>query len=159
MWDWNKNSISINGVDINDENINKLVISKLSDQKIIINKTYLNIFLALFLKNSLGCKADELWHRGWWWSETKNISIEINDHHMRITDIPIKEFFIKTVKDARAKEFEKKHILDWPFNFENKTIRTFYEIIKMINNWWDEYKFNCGFNSNWDFFLELDFKE
>ena len=152
-----ENRVSINGIDIDNEKFYELVNLPTSTQKITINKRILNTFFTLFLRNSLELIGNGNWHRGWWWIETKNVSIEIDDNYIRMTDIPIKEFYSKDMKEYRAKAFEEKHVLDWPLDFKNKTIRTFYEMIKMLNKYGYNYKFNCGFNEDLNFFLELKF--
>ena len=155
---WEDNRISINGIDIDNENFDELVIPQIPTQKIAINKRCINTFFTLFLRNSLETISDGNWHNGVGWTDTKNVSIEISDNCIRMTDIPIRESYSEEDKKIRAENFEEKHIFDWPMNFKNRTIRTFYEIIKILNDYGGfDYEFNCGFNDDLNFFVELKF--
>jgi len=155
-----QNTISINGVDITSiktaKDIKKVLGKGVSNAKIAIKKAYLNAFIAHFLKNSLDpvCGGG---HRGQY--EEKNISIEINKHSIRISDVVTVEFYSQSGKEVRAKKFEsiKNDIVNGRFDFDHKTIFSFMGLINFMNYHDEEnnYKFEFGFNDEGNFFVEL----
>lgn len=150
-----QNQITINGCDINSINGN-LFDPYLDDCYICIKKVWLNVYLTLFIKNSLDHKGVSGHIAG---TEVKNVSIEIENHLIRITDEPIVEFLNKKDKNRRKKKFEeiKKDILNKKLDFRYKTFLGFAGLIEFVNMRNHNYEFSYGFNDKGYFSLEIRF--
>ena len=150
-----QNKITINGKDINNINGN-LFNPHLDDCFISIKKVWLHSYLTLFIKNSLD-HISVSGHRAG--TEVKNISIEIENHLIQITDEPIIEFLNEQDRIRRKKEFKeiKEDILAKKLNFRFKTLLGFMGIIEFVNKHNKNYEFSFGFNNKGYFSLEIKF--
>ncbi len=150
-----QNQISINGRDINTIN-GGLLDPHLDSCYISIKKVWLNVYLTLFIKNSLDHRCVSGHIAG---TEIKNVSIEVEDHAIRITDEPVVEFLNKKDRARRKKKFEKikKDILDKKLDFRYKTFLGFAGLIDFVNKYDHNYEFSYGFNDKGYFSLEIRF--